>query len=72
MPITPAQQRAKKKYDNKHYTAIQVKPSKEEAALIKSYAESRGESVTRFICRAVMTQIEIDKNAENMGDNNEK
>ena len=61
MPITPAQRRAKDKYDKKTYKPMQIKPLISEAERIHAHADERGETLTRFLVRAAETQIEIDK-----------
>ena len=61
MPITPAQRRARDKYEKKTYKAMQIKPLIAEAERIRTHIEERGESLTRFLVRAAETQIELDK-----------
>lgn len=60
MAISSAQRRAKDKYDSKTYDLIRIKPKIEEAEKIRAYAESRGESITRFLVRAAFETIERD------------
>ena len=57
---TPAQMKATRKYDEKTYALIQIRPRKEFAEKLRSHAAERGESVTGFLVRAAETQIEID------------
>ena len=59
--VTPAQRRAKDKYEKKTYKPMQIKPLIAEAERIRMHIEERGESLTRFLIRAAETQIGIDK-----------
>ena len=58
---TPAQMKATRKYDEKTYDLIQIRPRKEIAERLRAHAEERGESITGFFVRSAETQIEIDK-----------
>lgn len=60
MPVSEAQKKATKKYEQKVYAPIKIKPKKAETEKIRKHAGERGESITRFLVRAADTQIDID------------
>lgn len=51
----------KDKYNAKAYEEIKVRVFKGQKDKIKAHAESRGESVNSFICRAIAAQVERDE-----------
>lgn len=53
--------RAKNKYNTENYERIALSVPKGSKDIIKSHAESRGESVNGFINRAISEAIERDK-----------
>lgn len=55
--VTKAQQRAVKKYVTAHYDRIELIVPKGQKAVIKAAAESAGESVTKFIQKAVEQRL---------------
>ncbi len=59
MPLSEARKRANQKYIDKQ-GEIKVRVSKERKAIIQSHAEARGESVNRFINRAIDQTMEQD------------
>lgn len=61
---TPAQRRAKDKYDAKTYKELRIKPKIEEAERITAHAEGRGESLTRFLVRSAENQIALDNQSK--------
>lgn len=56
-----AQRKAVAKYNSANYEQIQVRVKKGEKDIIKAYAESRGESLSGFICRAIFEQMSRDR-----------
>lgn len=61
MPISDAKHRANERYNAKAYDEIKLRVKKGRKEEIQIYAESRGESVTGFINRAIDEQIERDR-----------
>ncbi|MCD7751236.1 MAG: hypothetical protein LUI10_05790 [Lachnospiraceae bacterium] len=59
--ISKAQQKAVNKYVKNNYDRINVTFPKGQKAVIKSHADSRGESVNAFISRAVTETMQRDK-----------
>ena len=57
---TTEQKKALREYDLKHYKLVQIKPKVQEAEILKAYVQERGESLTRFLVRAAMNQIQND------------
>lgn len=62
MPVSKAQQRANAKYSKKAYDRLEMKVPKGEKEKILSHAEKQGESLNKFLNRAVKNQILIDIN----------
>lgn len=60
MPISEARKRANQKYIDKQ-GEIKVRVSKNQKEEIQAHAEARGESVNGFINRAIVNQMERDK-----------
>lgn len=60
MPASKAQQRAVGKYMKENYDEIKVRIPKGRKEEIKAHADSRGESVNRFIKRAIDETMERD------------
>lgn len=61
MPIkSDAQRRAVAKYKAENYDQIQLRVPKGDKDKIKAFAESKGESVNGFICRAIEEQMKRD------------
>lgn len=61
MPVSKAQQRAVNKYVANNYDRVLVTMPKGQKDIIKTHAESRGESVNAFIGRAIAEAMERDK-----------
>lgn len=53
MPASKAQQKAVAKYMKNNYDEIKIRVSKGKKDTIKSYADSKGESLNGFINRAI-------------------
>ncbi len=66
MPASKAQQRAVGKYMKENYDEIKVRIPKGRKEEIKAHADSRGESVNRFIKRAIDETMERDSVEEEM------
>lgn len=64
MPASKAQQKAVNKYMSENYDRINLTVPKGQKEKIKAHAESRGESVNKFIGRAIDEAIERDGNNE--------
>lgn len=62
MPSTRAQQKATNKYISKAYDRINLTVDKGKREIIRTHADSRGESVNGFINRAIDNQIAQDEN----------
>ncbi len=60
MPQTPAQRKAKAKYNAKTYKEIRIKPTIKEADAIIEHTKGTGETMTRFLVRAAQGQIKQD------------
>lgn len=54
---------SKAKYNAKAYDRINIAVPKGEKAIIQAHAEARGESVNRFVQRAISEAMERDKSA---------
>ncbi len=59
--ISKAQQKAVHKYVKNNYDRLEITVPKGQKAVIKSHADSRGESVNGFISRAVTETMQRDK-----------
>lgn len=64
MSTKQAKQAANNRWNKKAYDAITFRMKKGEKELISEHIKSTGESINSFIVRAIMTQIEIDKQSE--------
>ena len=60
MPATKAQQKAVNKYMKENYDRINLVVPKGHRDIIKAHAQSRHESVTSFITRAIAETIQRD------------
>lgn len=60
-PISDARKRANEKYNAKAYEQIQLRVKTGKKDIIQSHAEAQGESVNKFINRAIDNQIQQDK-----------
>lgn len=60
MPASKAQQKAVNKYIKENYDVFQIRMPKGKKDIIKTHAESKGESVNSFINRAVDETIKRD------------
>lgn len=60
MPVSKAQQKATAKYEAKTYDKTLIRLPKGNLDIIKSHAESRGESLNGFINRAITETVERD------------
>ena len=58
MAISKAQQKAVNKYVRENYDRVNVNMPKGQKDVIKSHAESRGESLNAFINRAILETME--------------
>ena len=61
MPASKAQQKAVSKYMKENYDVYQIRMKKGQKDIIKSHAETQGESVNGFINRAIDHQISQDR-----------
>lgn len=61
MAISEARQRANAKYNKKAYDRLEMKVPKGKKAEIFRHAEEQGESLNKFLNRAVENQMIIDK-----------
>lgn len=61
MTISKAQQKATSKYVKANYDELKVRVPKGKKDKIKSYADSKGESVNRFVNRAIDYAMEEGK-----------
>ena len=59
-PLTEAQRRAVAKYNAKAYERIEMKVKKGEKAVIVAHAETMGETLNKFLNRAVKETMEND------------
>lgn len=59
---TKAQKRAVEKYHSEKFDKIQLRVPKGEKALIVAHAQEHGESLTRFVVRAIKETMERDQN----------
>ena len=63
MPVSKAQQKAVNKYMSQNYDRINLTVPKGQKEIIKTHAESRGESVNAFLNRAAQETMERDNGA---------
>ena len=68
MAISEARQRANAKYNKKAYDRLEMKVPKGKKAEILSHAEEQGESLNKFLNRAVDNQMELDKKSKAQGE----
>lgn len=61
MPVSKAQQKATNKWIEKTYDRINLTVPKGQKEIIKTHAESRGESVNSFINEAIVEKMEREK-----------
>ena len=64
MATTKAQQQATAKYKKKAYDRLEIIVQKGKKADLQAYVESRGESLTGFVNRAIDETIERDNGSE--------
>ncbi len=60
MAVTKAQQNAVAKYNSKAYDRIELKVPKGSKVNMKTHADAHGESLNRFINRAITETVERD------------
>ena len=63
-PIRKSQQQAVKKYNKAHYDRIELTVPKGQREVLRAHAQSRGESLNAFICRAVREAMEREAQPE--------
>lgn len=63
MAVSKAQQKAVSKYMKENYDVYQIRMPKGKKDVIKTHAETRGESVNAFIGRAIDETMERDNGA---------
>lgn len=63
MPVSKAQQKATNKWIEKTYDRINLTVPKGQKEIIKTHAESRGESVNAFLNRAAQETMDRDNGA---------
>ncbi len=63
MPVSKAQQKAVNKYMSQNYDRINLTVPKGQKEIIKTHAESRGESVNAFLNRAAQETMQRDNAA---------
>ena len=61
MPASKAQQKAVTKYMKENYDEIKVRMNKGRKGAVQAHAEAQGESVNKFINRAIDETMERDK-----------
>ena len=64
MPVSEAQRRAADKYNREKMDELKIKCRKELGAKIRSHAEECEESISKFLTRAALNQIERDKDVD--------
>ena len=64
MSTKQAKQAANNRWNKKTYDAITFRMKKGEKELIDEHIKITGESLNAFVIRAIMTQLEIDKQSE--------
>ena len=64
MPVPKSNQRAVNKYVKNNYDRIEIKVKKGGKENITGHAEKRGESVNKFICRAIDEAMSRDNNVK--------
>ena len=63
MATTKAQQKAVSNYMRKNYDVFQIRMPKGKREIIKSHAETQGESMNAFVIRAIDEAMERDTTA---------
>ena len=64
MPVSEAQKRANKKWDDEKIDALRIRVKKGMRDVIAQHAQQQGESINAFVNRAVAETIERDKQTE--------
>ena len=64
MSISKAQQKATAKYVRQNYDRIEVKVPKGDKEVLQAHAQEQGESLNKFINRAIDEQIKRDTTHE--------
>lgn len=64
MSISKAQQKATAKYVRQNYDRIEVKVPKGDKEVLQAHAQAQGESLNKFINRAIDEQIKRDTTHE--------
>lgn len=59
--VSKAQQKAVAKYMKNNYDELKIRTEKGQKEIIKSHAESLGESMNQFVIRAINETIERDR-----------
>ncbi len=65
MPISDAKKRANAKWDKKAYDRLEIRVPKGQKESILAHAAKQGESLNKFLNRAVSNQIVADNNISN-------
>ena len=60
MSISKAQQKATAKYVKQNYDRIEVKVAKGDKEVLQAHAQAQGESLNKFINRAITEQVKRD------------
>lgn len=71
MSASRARVKANNKWNKKAYDAITFRMKKGEKEVISEHVKSTGESINSFIIRAIITQIELDKQNAGSHDNHD-
>jgi predicted HicB family RNase H-like nuclease len=61
MPISEAQRRSVRKYNEKAYDRIELKVTKGKKAILQAHAADLGESLNKFVNRAIDETVERDQ-----------
>ena len=64
MAYTQASNKAVQKYNKKTYDDLRIRVKKGEGDIIKAHAKKQGESLNRFVVRAIDETIERDNKDE--------
>ncbi len=60
MPVTKAQQKSVHKYVKNNYDRLEITVPKGKKAELQTHAESKGESLNKFVNRAIDETVERD------------
>ena len=60
MPVSKARQKANAKYNKKAYDRLEMQVPKGQKCIILAHAQKQGESLNKFLKRAVQNQMDID------------